>query len=91
MDKLLKYSSKYNLPLIVIDIYNEIFINTLVIDVSNNGDINHAGYQYGIPGIYFNSYNSVDVEKYGKAVVKYICSFKVHVFLQVHTYQFVVY
>ena len=77
-------------PFLLFILINGRLIDTFIIDVYKNRDIYHAGNQYGIPGTCVNRYNYVDVEKDGKAVVKYIHIFKVPVLIQVNTYQFMV-
>lgn len=88
MAELLNAASKGNLPLVAVVIDNGRAINTFTDDVAKNTNVYQAGKHYGVPGIYLNGMNAVEVAKAGKAVIDYVRKGHGPAIIQIHTYRF---
>jgi len=88
MAEILNAASKDNLPLLIVNIDNGRAINTFTDDVAKNRYVYQAGKHYGVPGIYVDGANAVDVAKAGKAAADYVRNGNGPAILQVHTYRF---
>jgi len=88
MAELLNTASKDELPLLIVNIDNGRAINTFTADVAKNQFVYQAGNHYGVPGIYLNGADAIDVAKAGKAVIDFVRKRKGPAIIQVHTYRF---
>ena len=88
LPELLNSAKMQNLPLLIIVIDNGRAINTFTKDVATNTMKYTLGEHYGVPGVYVDGLNAVDVAKAGRAVTDYIRNGNGPAVMQIHTYRF---